>query len=135
MWKIEEYGLLPSYYNDKNIGLVHDEEFEKVKDYNFKKDALTSVPLFLELVTHFPQHNFTMKEYKELATKLGEPDLPISSMWQSDEEFGRQMLNGINPVVIKKFTSSLSNFPISSKMVQSSLAPGKTLEKEMKVGM
>ena len=53
--------------------------------------------------------------------------------WTTDVEFGRQILNGVNPVVIKRCTELPSNFHVTNEMVKSSLSGGKTLLEEIKV--
>merc|ERR1719474_1168984 len=54
--------------------------------------------------------------------------------WESDEEFGRQALNGAMPVLIKKIKSLPKNFPVASHVPDSSLQRGWSLEKEMEEG-
>ena len=64
-----------------------------------------------------------------------DPNIPAYEgyRWVSDVEFGRQMLNGVNPVVIRKCTKIPAHFAVTSEMVQPFMANGKTLEQEMKV--
>ena len=54
--------------------------------------------------------------------------------WKKDEEFGRQILNGTNPVHIKRCRELPSNFPVTSSHVKVLLNRGKTLEEEMEDG-
>ena len=63
------------------------------------------------------------------------PNIPAYEgyRWVSDVEFGRQMLNGVNPVLIRKCTKIPDNFAVTSEMVQPLMNNGKTLEEEMKV--
>ena len=64
-----------------------------------------------------------------------DPNIPAYEgyRWVSDVEFGRQILNGVNPVLIRKCTKIPNNFAVTSEMVQPFMNNGKTLEKEMKV--
>ena len=61
---------------------------------------------------------------------------PKITHWSHDAEFGRQMLNGINPHVIRKCKKGEipSNFPIGNNDVMGLLPRGTTLEKEIKDG-
>ena len=72
--------------------------------------------------------------YEELATTMGapEPELYQTDRWATDVEFGRQMLNGVNPVAIRKISALPDNFPVTNEMVQGSLHTG-TLEDQIKV--
>ena len=57
-----------------------------------------------------------------------------SSHCVSDVEFGRQILNGVNPIIIKRVTEIPSKFPVTNDMVKPYLTRGKTLDKEIQVG-
>ena len=108
-----------------------DEKFERVKFIDFTGDALKAVAA-LGLQAVFTSLD-SLHGYEELATRMGLPEVQLyqTDRWATDVEFGRQMLNGVNPVVIRKISSLPRNFPVTNEMVQGSLRG--TLEQEMKV--
>ena len=53
--------------------------------------------------------------------------------WTSDVEFGRQILNGVNCVLLKRCTALPENFPVTNEIVGELLCRGVPLEKEMQV--
>ena len=54
--------------------------------------------------------------------------------WLSDEEFGRQALNGSLPVLIKRIKCLPKNFPVNSEIVSNFLERGMSFNKEMDCG-
>ena len=55
--------------------------------------------------------------------------------WKKDEEFGRQILNGINPCSIEKVKERLpENFPVSDSHVNGLLCRGISLQEEINRG-
>jgi hypothetical protein len=76
-----------------------------------------------------------LHDYEKLATVLGEHEVSVfkAGRWMTDVEFGRQILNGVNPVVIERCTHLPPNFPVTTDMVKGSLNRGKTLDEEIKV--
>ena len=137
--KLPDTGL-PSCINDKSVhikGLVNDlpldEKFQLRKLIDFSGTAMKDSA---ELLALSAIENITdMHDYKKLASLLGKHELTLynAGRWMTDVEFGRQMLNGVNPVVIKQCTKLPLNFPVTNGMVKGSLSRGKTLNEEMKV--
>uniref|UniRef100_A0A665V865 Arachidonate 12-lipoxygenase n=1 Tax=Echeneis naucrates TaxID=173247 RepID=A0A665V865_ECHNA len=76
-----------------------------------------------------------LDDFKRIFWKLRSP---ISEYcmehWKEDWFFGYQCLNGCNPRMIQMCRRLPENFPVTSDMVQSSMAPGTNLDKELKAG-
>ena len=56
-----------------------------------------------------------------------------ASRWITDEEFGQQILNGVNPVVIRRCSALPDNFPVIHDMVKNLLVRNMSLQEEMEV--
>ena len=109
-----------------------EERFDLVKNLDFTGDAVKAiVALGIDTATTSLDR---LRGYEDLATTTGTPDpeIYLTDRWASDVEFGRQMLNAVNPVVIRKITALPDNFPVTNEMVHGSLQSG-TLEQQMKV--
>jgi len=51
----------------------------------------------------------------------------VSKRFGSDQEFARQRLNGVNPILIKRCDRLPENFPVTDDMIEGLLEPGETL--------
>ena len=58
----------------------------------------------------------------------------MEDKWRKDEEFGRQILNGVNPAHLRRCRKLPDNFPVTNSLVEGSLNRGKSLEEEMDDG-
>ena len=116
----------------KKANIPPDEKFARVKLFDFTGDALKAAAA-VDIKTAFTTLD-SLHEYEDLATMLGTPEVRLyqTNRWATDVEFGRQILNGVNPVMIRKISSLPDNFPVTNEMVQGFLR-GDTLEEEMKV--
>ena len=127
-----EWGL-PSSISDTYEKLPWDEKFERVKDVDFTRTAITNK---LKVKVHAVFNEIkNIDDYKKIANVLDEPEIKLheASRWVTDVEFGRQVLNGVNPVVIEGCTDLPTNFPVTNDMVKGQLSRGLSLEEEMKV--
>ena len=135
-WEKMEDLCLPSGIDVSQSGsLPPDEGFDLVKNVSFfGKGGHDMVDSALHGLSYDLN---TLHGYEQYAELLGKPDVCVYelSRWTSDVEFGRQILNGVNPVVIRRCESLPAKFPVVNEMVQSSLNRGVTLEQEMKVSV
>ena len=133
MWqKHSEWGL-PSSINDTYENLPQDEKFERVKHVNFTSTAiLNKVKVRVHAVFNDIKD---IDDYKKISSVLDYPEINLheASRWVTDVEFGRQVLNGVNPVVIERCTKLPANFHVTHDMVKGQLNRGHTLNKEMEV--
>ena len=124
---------LPACISTEVKELPIDEQFERVKEIDFTKNTVAAVATLSikGYLTCFESLN----DYERLATAMQKPDLPLYEIgrWSTDREFGRQMLNGINPVVIRRCTAIPEHFPVTNELVQGFLSPRLTLDEEMQV--
>ena len=78
-----------------------------------------------------------IEEFKEVTKEFTEettPEDPWLDDWDSDAEFGRQTLNGLNPVMIKRVKAIPDKFPVTDADVGSLLLRGLSLEEEAAAG-
>ena len=133
-WKKSTNDGLPSHIaiDDQYFDLPQDERFERVKSIDFTTASLEgAAKIKLSGIDEITD----LHDYEKLATVLGDPEVPVhnAARWTTDVEFGRQILNGVNPVVIEKCSSLPSNFPVTNDMVKGFLNRGLTLDQEMEV--
>ncbi len=132
-WKFFPDMELPSGIDQSLSHLPAEERFDSAKSIDFTTDALKGgVAMGIESLC---MSVTSLRKYEELAETLGMPEVPVyqAGRWTRDEEFGYQMMNGVNPVVIKRCTSLPQKFPVTNEMVQGSLSRGLSLEEEMRV--
>ena len=127
---------LPSAIDESTKNLPLDEQFGTVKSIDFTKDALAGLAGAGLAATDMIDVD-SLRDYAELVKFIDRGDLPLeeAGQWISDVAFGRQMMNGVNPVVIKRCDSIPDNFLVTNEMVQHLLTRGKTLDEEMKVSL
>lgn len=124
---------LPSGVKDDMQDLPEDEKFGRVENVHFTtsglKDALaTTLALFMTSLDN-------LESYVDLFKCLDPSPLSVQreELLKSDVEFGRQMMNGVNPAIIEKCDAIPSNFTVTDDLVKPFLTRGKTLTEEMEV--
>ena len=121
-WAEDSHCASPAFVDATVLTLNVDADFEVMKavtfGYNFRDYATEAIE------TKICPEKLNMQDYARLEEKFGKSNLNLSelSRWATDVEFGRQMLNGVNPVVIERFTSRLHNFPVNDEMLSLNLA-------------
>lgn len=133
-WQLFPDSGLPSGIDDTVDDLPLDEEFGRVKNVDFTKDTLMGIVSAKAVGAVIDIKR--LADYIDFTHFLGEAEMIHSERagrWSSDVEFGRQILNGVNPVIICKCTQLPSKFPVTNEMVRPLLTRGLTLEQEMKV--
>ena len=132
-WQVFPAIGLPSAIDVTSKQLPGDEQFGVVKGTDFTKNTI-SAAVTLQFSAAFTTID-SLSQFEQLAKAMGKPEFPTFDIarWTRDEEFGRQMLNGVNPMVIERCAILPPNFPVTSSMVNSSMDRRLSLEDEMKV--
>ncbi|XP_034425011.1 arachidonate 12-lipoxygenase, 12S-type isoform X2 [Hippoglossus hippoglossus] len=88
-----------------------------------------------KLVMMFGKSWSDLDDFKQIFWKLKSPIAEYCmEHWKEDWFFGYQCLNGSNPRMIQRCKKLPENFPVTSDMVQSSMAPRTNMDKELKEG-
>lgn len=135
-WQIFYDVGVPSGIDDTTDDIPADEEFTRVKNINFNMSGLEAIAK-LKLTGLVTSVN-DLSDYAKFAKVLNpEEAIPLyeAGRWTSDVEFGRQVLNGVNPMVIKKCTTIPAKFPVTEDMVKPYLARGLSLKEELEVSL
>jgi len=133
-WQIFSDIGVPSGIDDTKDNIPADEQFNRVKSIDFTSNGVEAVAK-LGLTGVFTDVN-DLSDYAKFAKSINpEETTPLydAGRWTSDVEFGRQILNGVNPMVIKKCTNIPSKFPVTNEVVKPFLTRGLTLEQEIEV--
>ena len=124
-------GAMASTTAERRVQVLH--ELEKILKMDLDNDtSVRNLHDFEFIATTLEKENLKDADPpKELPL---DPNIPAYEgyRWVSDVEFGRQILNGVNPVLIHKCTKIPDNFAVTGEMVQPLMNNGKTLEEEMK---
>ena len=140
-WHVEtdakmEWGLPTVIEANKNyFALPYDEQFSTTKAIDFTTDGVKAAAALG--YTSVSGSAKDLSFYDDLVKQIHEPPVkkPIyeAGRWTSDVEFGRQILNGVNPVIVERCDTLPPNFPVTNDMVKGSMCRGLSLDEEMKV--
>ena len=125
-------GAAASKTAGSRIAILH--TLQQILSWNFDETtSVSSLHDFEFIATTLEKEN--LKDSDPPKDLPVDPNIPTYEgyRWVSDVEFGRQILNGVNPVLIRKCTKIPDNFAVTSEMVYPLMNNGKTLEEEMKV--
>ena len=101
-----------------------EQSLKKVKNNGIFLGILSRLKSF-ESFDDFKQFSRDLKNY---------PAWVMDDRWRKDEEFGRQILNGINPGHVRRCKKLPENFLVTNSDVTGLLTRGKSLEEEMDSG-
>ena len=133
--------MFPGYIDTKSHDMLNlNLRFTDNKDRDFqsnRRQVLRNVT-FTTVRNKFKQF-YELEDYAKAAKRLREnlDEIPYleNDLWKKDEEFGRQILNGMNPSMIIRVKDNLpENFPVTNDMVGEFLTRGLTLEEEVMQG-
>ncbi|KAL3883129.1 hypothetical protein ACJMK2_029422 [Sinanodonta woodiana] len=124
-----------SAYKDlpRDLKYATEREWEKIEIIGFYAFKL-KIHSFL---TAFEAFN-DFEDFKALTDVLSQSEvakaITANDAWKRDEEFGRMILNGVNPVLIKRCQAPLEHFPVTNDMLQGILQRNLSIEQEMEAG-
>ena len=110
--------------------------FTDVKSQDFERDLKKVVNngKWLGVLAKFKSFS-SFDDYKRFSRDLkNRPSWIMDDKWRSDEEFGREILNGLNPGYVRRCKILPNNFPVTDEHLVGLLNRNKTLEEEMDAG-
>ncbi|XP_017570184.2 hydroperoxide isomerase ALOXE3-like [Pygocentrus nattereri] len=132
-WRIHAPGLPHAVLAQSPYELPHEVRFSFTKDTEFK---FSSAAAFMKLKLECPSYDtwITFEDLSRLISNKTKTFEYVEKNWKTDEFFGYQFLNGLNPMIIKCCSKLPEKFPVTNEMVKSFLPDTSTLESEMKKG-
>ncbi|XP_062372495.1 arachidonate 12-lipoxygenase, 12S-type [Sardina pilchardus] len=136
-WQVWAKGIPKCIDAKSEADLPQDVRFDNEKRSDFEGSlhyALLELSL-KKLAIKFGKSWSDLDDFKRIFWKLRSPIAEYTmEHWREDWFFGYQFLNGSNPRMITRIRELPSNFRVTGDMVQASLKPNTSLEKEMKAG-
>ncbi|XP_062305035.1 arachidonate 12-lipoxygenase, 12S-type isoform X1 [Osmerus eperlanus] len=129
---------IPKCIDAKTESELHqDVRFDNEKRSDFEGSlqyALLELSL-KKLAIRFGKSWDDLDDFKRIFWKLRSPIAEYCmEHWKEDWFFGYQCMNGSNPRMIRRVRELPKNLPVSGDMVQGSMAPRTSLEKELTAG-
>ncbi|XP_052809001.1 polyunsaturated fatty acid 5-lipoxygenase-like isoform X2 [Mya arenaria] len=138
-WSTDSPGLPGQLACDKYDSLPLELKYSSERQIE-KKKIILDVVLKLKLNKYMRifQSFDSLEDFKDMAKVVPETETSKAILeddrWRQDAEYGREMLDGVNPVLIRRLTRSLPQFPVTDEMVGEQLDRGMTLKEEMEFG-
>ena len=131
-WNSGDY--LPNHLTYKGHGeLPEEEQFSAAKLKDFVLTSIEGLRNQKLVGLYFKEKPFeTLEEYYRCLVTL--PPFPLMENWHTDEEFGRQMLNGSHPVMFMKCSKIPEKFKVDDQILEGLLPAGRTLKDELDAG-
>ncbi len=105
-----------------------DEEFSADKNRRMLWDVVATVAVLgVGVVEQDIDPSRSLKAYDDLFDDATVPLPSVSARCASDEEFGRQRLDGVNPFVLRRCSALPDNFPVDQATVAALLPSGQDL--------
>uniref|UniRef100_A0A672SQD9 Hydroperoxide isomerase ALOXE3-like n=1 Tax=Sinocyclocheilus grahami TaxID=75366 RepID=A0A672SQD9_SINGR len=100
---------------------IYEEKYSQLKEHRKNELKLNKQVKNYDIIWWFCYYNLLIIEYVQLH-------------WMDDDFFGYQLLNGSNPMMLRRCTELPLNFAVTNGMVQPFLESGTSLTLEMKQG-
>ncbi|XP_071989695.1 hydroperoxide isomerase ALOXE3-like [Engystomops pustulosus] len=135
-WKMYALGVPYCIHADGVQDLPLNEQYSSVKDISFQLNrSLVRIKGGLKGLMKCT-HSWRSLEDMRAGFCFHRSDIAeeVSRIWDEDNFFGYQFLNGVNPMVIRKCQKLPESFTVTSGMVASSLGTSRNLHEELKNG-
>ena len=148
-WRLRGYQEITELINNQGLpGRIDVDGHENLPDQNimftdgmlndFTKNAIRarSNGIWLGLMSKLQSFN-SFCDFKQFSRDLKgvrHPSWILDDTWRQDEEFGREILNGINPAQVRRCKKLPDNFPVTDSHTTGILTRGKGLQEEMDDG-
>ena len=123
-------------YKEMNLNLKFTNAKDKALEYNMKKTLNNAMfKSFQEKFRVISELKHYLRAAKDLNKQLVKQVSWLDDdLWRTDEEFGRQILNGYHPVAIEKCIELPSNFAVRNEHVNGLLTRNVSLDEEIELG-